>query len=101
MRSCVSAVFNRESHELQKHHRPRCIVIGLWVAQVGLWVSICDCVMPHDSNLTIEVLARGLEKAKAHMETLGREFPSEISIWVAMRILLIKGSGWEVCSVVS
>ena len=74
---------HRESHEFQRFKRPKCIVVGAWVAHVCLCIFVMDALQPHDSNLTLEVVARTLERAKLQLEKLGLPFPKEIQLWVS------------------
>ena len=73
---------HRESHEFQRFKRPKCIVVGAWVAHVCLCIFVMDALQPHDSNLTLEVVARTLERAKLQLGKLGLPFPKEIQLWV-------------------
>jgi hypothetical protein len=72
---------HRESHEFKQFKRPKVIVVGVWAASTCLCLYLCDALQPHDASLTIELLARCLERAKAHLAKLGLPFPTEVQIW--------------------
>ena len=61
----------------------------MWLAHIGLWVAVSDCTQPHDSSLTVELIARALERAKDRYDELGLMWPRELLIFVsALRFLL-------------
>jgi hypothetical protein len=63
-------------------HGPiRCLVIGVWVAHIGLFICVSDCVQPHDSSLTVELIVRALEKAKKRYNELRFVWPEELLIF--------------------
>ena len=45
--------------------------------------SLLDPTMPHDSSLTVELLARAIETARVQCAALGHPFPKEVLVWVA------------------
>jgi hypothetical protein len=77
----------KQTKTFQKHYRPRCLVIGVWIAHVGLWISVADCLQPHDSSLTVELVARALERAHARYLELGIDWPRELLVFVPCLML--------------
>ncbi len=75
---------HRSSADFQKYLRPKVIVIGVWIAGLCLALYLCDGTQPHDSNLTVEVLARAFERARVRLADLGLPFPTEIQLWALL-----------------
>ena len=44
-----------------KYFRPRVKVVGVWVFFLGVYFFLGDQTQAHDSNMTIEVIARALD----------------------------------------
>jgi hypothetical protein len=80
----------KETKQFQKYYRPRCLVIGVWIAHIGLWISVGDCLQPHDSSLTVELVARALEKAHARYLELGLEWPRELLVFAFCLVLKMR-----------
>ena len=72
----------RDTHLVGKFQRPRVLVVGVWVAGVCLVVYLADCTQPHDTNLTLELIARSMERAKLHLQQQGHSLPPEVLIQV-------------------
>ena len=45
-----------------KYFRPRVKVQGVWVFFLGVYFFLADDTQAHDSNMTIEVIARALDQ---------------------------------------
>ena len=61
--------------------RPRCKVQGVWAFYYGVHLFVADSTMPHDADMTCEVVARALEKCKEVAALRGQELPEEVAFW--------------------
>ena len=72
---------HRGAKTLSALPRPRCKVQGVWAFYFGVHVFVADCTMPHDGDMTCEVVARVLEKCKEVATLRGHQMPEEIVVW--------------------
>lgn len=60
--------------------RPKCKVQGVWCFYFGLHLFVADSVMPHDSSMVCECLARALEHVKRTAEKRNLPVPCEMTL---------------------
>ena len=71
----------RTSKSLGQFVRPRLRLQGVWLFHVCLTLYLYDPDMPHDAALTIECLARSLERGFALCRDRGLPAPVELVAW--------------------
>jgi hypothetical protein len=71
----------RAPKEWAKYIRPKCKVQGIWLFFIGVYFFVADATMPHDSNMTIEVIAQALERVRLVCERRRIAMPSELIVW--------------------
>lgn len=72
---------HRGAKSLSALPRPKCKVQGVWVFYYGVHLFVADSTMPHDADMTCEVVARALQKCKEVAALRGQPLPEEVAFW--------------------
>jgi len=72
---------HRGAKTLSALPRPRCKVQGVWAFYYGVHLYVADSTMPHDADMTCEVVARVLEQCKEVAALRGHELAEEVVFW--------------------
>ena len=72
---------HRGAKTLSALPRPKCKVQGVWVFYYGVHLFVADSTMPHDADMTCEVVARALQKCKEVAALRGQPLPEEVAFW--------------------
>lgn len=80
----------RASKQASAFVRPRCKLQGLWVFYMSMSFYVMDSTLPHNSNATVETLARALEDVFAQAKAKGLPPPREVCLWVRRPLIETK-----------